>query len=81
MPRVSDSRGKPGEIVLVRGGQPVNVWETPGIDKPRRVGVVMPKGLGVIIGVNERAWTYVLWSMPRVIGWVPDGVLRTVRSE
>lgn len=71
----------PGEIVLVRGGKPIDVWHAPGEGPPNRVGVVMPTSMGIIVAVHQRAWTYVLWSMPCILGWVPDGVLRRVKTQ
>lgn len=81
MPKPNDVRGLPGDIVLIRGGQPIDIWQTPGVMPNARVGVVMPTMTGFIIAVHERAWTYVLWSMPLIIGWVPDGMLRKVKKE
>lgn len=74
----SDTRGKPGEIVLVRGGQPVEVWDQIMGHQSSRVGVVQPGSMGLIVATHVTAWTYVLWSMPCLVGWVHDGQLRRV---
>lgn len=75
---LTDTRGKPGEIVLTRGAGPVTVFRCS--DGTDRAGTVMPGGLGIIVSVDKRGWTYVLWSMPCVMGWVPDGQLRKVKT-
>lgn len=87
MSKPNDVRGIPGDIVLIRGGRPIDVWDRPGgyggvpSVAVARVGVVDPKASGLIIAVHERAWTYVLWSTPCIMGWVPDGILRKVKLD
>jgi hypothetical protein len=82
MAKVSDVRGKPGDIVMPRGGQPIAVWRDisvrgeQGLDRSRIAGVIMPTSVGMIIATHMTAWTYVLWSVPCIIGWVQDGELR-----
>jgi len=78
MARVTDVRGRPGDIVLTRGAGPVTVFRNP--NNTERVGTIMPGALGIIINVDSPAWTYVLWSMPCVMGWCPDGQLRKVKT-
>jgi len=71
----------PGDIVLVRGDEPVSVWSSVSAGEllvvRSRLGVVMPGGLGLVIN-RRRDYTYVLWSMPSVLGYVSDGYLRKV---
>ena len=75
----SDTHPKPGDLVMVRGASPVNVWAVPGT---QRCGVVMPGSIGLLITSTHvdihRFHSYVLWSCPAVCGWVPDGFLRKV---
>lgn len=79
MARVNDVRGKPGDIVLTRGTGPVTVFRN--TDGTERAGTVMPGAMGLIVATHERVWTYVLWSMPCVCGWVQDGNLRPVKIK
>ena len=78
MAKATDDRPKPGDIVLTRGTGPVAVFRNPtGGD---RAGTIMPGGLGLVVNVDNPAWTYVMWSMPLVMGWVLDGWLRRVKT-
>lgn len=89
MAKLTDLRGKPGDIVLTRGTQAITAWRTivttDGIASTRvladRAGTVMPGSLGLIVAVYSSAWTYVLWSTPCVCGWVHDGELRVVKVK
>jgi hypothetical protein len=78
MVRVNDVRAKPGDIVLTRGAGPVTVYRNPNGTEP--AATIMPGGLGLVVNVDSPAWTYVLWSMPCVMGWVPDGQLRRIKT-
>jgi len=82
MAKVNDRRGRPGDIVLVRGGAPIDVFRTiidSAMDHSApRAGVVMPGAMGLIVATHLTAWTYVLWSMPCLAGWVRDGYLRRI---
>ena len=84
---VEDVRGVPGDIVLTRGPSPINVWDVHRSGGGRGViGVVNPGAMGIIICVYSKeatpdanpGFTYVLWSNPILLGWVPDGRLRLV---
>ena len=85
MPRVTDTRGTPGELVMLRGASEVHIWATPESrvqDAVRdHVAVAQPGSIGMIVSVNEPGWTYVLWSRPNVIGWINDGALRRVNQR
>jgi hypothetical protein len=77
----------PGDIVLLRGNQARDVWAVPNSpnvtpEKLQRAGVVMPGSLGLVISSahrdQHRFYTYVLWSMPMIMGWIEDGFLTRV---
>jgi len=76
---INDTRPKPGDIVMVRGNNPLDVWAVPA---SQRSGVVMPESLGLVISAAHvdihRFYSYVLWSCPTICGWVQDGFLRKV---
>ncbi len=71
-----DERPRPGEMVRIRGTSPQAVWAEP--DK-RRAGVVMPNAVGLVVSSSHQSpwkfYAYVLWSVPLVCGWTPDGVM------
>lgn len=81
MARVTDVRGKPGDIVMVRGASFVKVFQHPSNDTGQVAQHVSRRALGLIVSVHATAWTYVLWSDPSVLGWVADGFLRTVKMK
>lgn len=81
MPRVSDCKVKPGDIVLIRGGLSIVVWQEPGLRPTGHVGEVTSSACGLVISDHVRSWAYVLWSSPLIIGWVPDGFLRSVKVQ
>ena len=75
----------PGDLVMLRGNQPRDVWSVPNSpnvtpEKLQRAGVVMPRALGLVISSAHpdvhRFYTYVLWSMPCICGWIEDGFIR-----
>lgn len=82
MSKPSDSRGKPGDIVLVRGTHHVVSWgelgQAGGNPDSVRNGMIPPGALGLIVSIDMPGFTYVLWSVPSVAGWVLDGYLRPV---
>jgi hypothetical protein len=62
-------------MVLLRGNVARDVWAEP---PKQRAGVVMPGSLGLVISANHETakfYTYVLWSMPCIMGWIEDGFL------
>jgi hypothetical protein len=87
MPKPTDTKPKPGDIVLLRGTSPRAVWAISNsptdLKTMNRVGVVMPGALGLIISSaahkdQYRFYTYVLWSTPCILGWIEDGLVRAV---
>lgn len=87
MPKPTDTKPKPGDIVLLRGNQPRDVWAVPNSpnvtpEKLQRAGVVMPGALGLVVSSahpdQHRFYSYILWSMPSILGWIEDGFLRKV---
>lgn len=82
MGQVSDIRGTPGELVMLRTSSVSGVWDEPDVEKARQVGVARPKMLGLILSVAVPGWTYVLWSGPAmVMGWMTDGCLRRLNQR
>ena len=82
-----DTKPKPGDMVLLRGKQPRDVWAIPNSpnvtpEKLQRAGVVMGGAVGLVISSahadHHRFYTYVLWSMPCICGWIEDGFLMRV---
>ncbi len=83
----SDGKPLPGDMVLLRGTAPRDVWAVPNspnvtAEKLQRAGTVKPGALGLVISAahndQHRFYTYVLWSEPCVCGWIEDGFLRKV---
>lgn len=72
-----DGKPLPGDLVMLRGKSPVAVWVEP---EKQRAGMVMPESIGLVIAPAHndqlRFYTYVLWSMPCICGWIQDGFLR-----
>jgi hypothetical protein len=85
MGMISDARGKPGDIVLVRGGQPITIWRSlfaeTNENRANTAGRVSVRSLGIIISVGTAGFTYVLWSNPCIAGWTNDGHLRPVKVK
>lgn len=83
MGKVTDVRGRPGDIVLMRSGGSVPIWRTPntGNNFTNQAGLVQSNALGLIISNYVPGWTYVLLSNPFVCGWMQDGFLRVVRTK
>jgi hypothetical protein len=84
MAMMTDVRGKPGDIVLVRGNRPITVWRDVDVlqSVDVRAGTVTQRALGLIIMLHRKNnWTYVLWSMPCIAGWCHDGELRPVKVK
>jgi hypothetical protein len=81
----TDGKPLPGDLVMLRGSQPRDVWAIPNSpnvtpEKLQRAGVVMPRSIGLVISAahpdHHRFYTYVLWSMPCICGWIEDGFIR-----
>jgi len=73
-----DPRPVPGDMVLLRGNQPRDVWADPTSKPPHRSGVIVPGALGIVVSASHESakfYTYVLWSCPMVMGWIEDGFL------
>lgn len=79
----TDVRGKPGDIVTIRGGTTTDVWRRTGaivIGTDDRAGSVAPGAVGIIVSIaNLEGWTYVLWSKPCLAGFIYDGALRVLK--
>ena len=81
MARLSDVRGAPGELVILRSSSIVDVWDEPSASG-KWVGRAFPGKLGLILSVATPGWTYVLWSgSEMVMGWMPDGALRRLNQR
>lgn len=78
MARVSDVRPLPGDVVILRGAQPAHVFFDM-LWPQRKVGTIMPNAMGMVLATAPGGWTYVLWSVPCIIGWSYDGYLRKVK--
>lgn len=86
MPRLiqkHDERPRPGDLVLVRGSQTIDVYAWEDANVPRsltRIAKVIPGMMGVVLSTPcpVPTFTYVLWSCPSVSGMVQDGRLRKV---
>ena len=87
MAQVSDRRGLPGELVMLR----LSFGTADVLDKPTDLagdnrattvtGQVHSKSLGMIVSVDVPGWTYVAWSNPVALGWIYDGVLRRIETK
>ena len=79
----TDSRGVPGDLVLVRGNRDIRVFQEQPVSgnitqRLQPVGIVNKKSIGMIVCLDDMGCTYVLWSNPCLCGWVYDGELRRV---
>lgn len=76
--RLNDSRGYPGELVMLRGIAGASIWREPR--NTNSAGIVIPGSIGMIICCDEKykQYTYVLWSNPCLCGWIEDGRLRRI---
>ena len=79
-PRVTDVRSMPGDFVMPRGGRPIRVYLDCGYDSGS-AGAVSASSIGIVVSTFARAWTYVLWSNPSIMGWIDDGHLRRLRNH
>lgn len=77
MPKVTDTMPMPGELVMSRIAGGLTACKEPD-NSADAVGTVTGASLGFVVSSNVRGWTYVMWSSPTVIGWVPDGLLRRI---
>lgn len=79
MPKFKEERPMPGDMVRIRGTTAQPIWAEPGT---QRAGIVMPNSVGLVISSSHqsphRSYAYVLWSIPTVCGWIPDGVMERV---
>lgn len=77
---LSDSRGKPGELVVLRGTKTCSIFRVPSSMGADIAGTANPGSMGMIICIDKRyrEYTYVLWSDPCVVGWIQDGYLRRI---
>lgn len=86
MGRVTDVRGKPGDLVMLRlTTGSVDVYDSPSPAPDGApltvVGHAYPKSLGLILCTAVRGWTLVLWSNPVSLGWTFDGELRCLNQR
>lgn len=87
MSKPSDVRGKPGDIVLLRGLFSRAIWDHDPTGSTKFAltedlrGMLIreharPGSMGIIVHTNFSHYTYVLWSNPYILGYVDDGYLR-----
>lgn len=85
-----DKKPIPGELVMLRGKDPRAVWSGPNA----KSGIIMPGSVGLVISTNGEAampnaltpatwrfYTYVLWSMPCIVGWIEDGFVKRIEYK
>lgn len=77
MPKVTDALPLPGELVIPRVSAGVSAYGDP--KAAQALAHIKAGTLGFVVSTNvTTGWTYVLWSIPGVVGWSADGWLRRI---